>query len=80
MAQCVCTRYMSRCTPRQVRSGQLGAFLVSGDEPVGDVVEVVADNLRLRTDSQDIVADTLDQRCLPARRDGAKGYPMCDKR
>jgi pimeloyl-ACP methyl ester carboxylesterase len=52
-----------------------GPYLVPGDEPVGDIVEVVADDLRLRTDSQNIVAGTLDQRCLPARRDGAQGIP-----
>ena len=48
---------------------------MSGDEPVGNVVEVVADNLRLRTDSQNVVADTLDKRRLPARRDGAESVP-----
>jgi hypothetical protein len=35
----------------------------------------VADNLRLRTDSKNVIADTLDQRCLAARRDGAEGVP-----
>ena len=30
---------------------RIGPSLVPGDEPVGDVVQVVADNLRLRTDS-----------------------------
>jgi hypothetical protein len=46
----------------QPATGELDRRLVSGDEPIGDVVQVVADNVRLRTDSQDIVADTLDQR------------------
>src|SRR5271170_3498700 len=45
------------------------------NELICDVVEVVADDLRLRTDAQDIVADTLDQRRLPARRDGAERVP-----
>jgi hypothetical protein len=31
--------------------GALGRPVVSGDELIGDVVEVVADNLGLRTDS-----------------------------
>ena len=52
-----------------------GCSLVSANELVGDVVEVVADNLRLRTYRQDIVADALDQRRLPARRNGAQSVP-----
>jgi hypothetical protein len=40
--------------------GALGRSLVSGDELIGDVVEVVADNLRLRTDAKHIVADAFD--------------------
>ena len=48
---------------------------MSRDKLFGNVVEVVADNLRLRTDSQHIIADTLDQRGLPARRDGAESVP-----
>src|SRR5262245_43477229 len=48
---------------------------VPSDEPVADIFEVIADNLWLRTDAQDIVADTLDQRGLPARRDGAERVP-----
>jgi hypothetical protein len=39
---------------------------VSGDELIGHVIQVIADDLRLRADSQDIVADPLDQRCSPA--------------
>jgi len=60
-------------------TGRLGPSPVSGDELAGDVVEVVADNLRLRADSQEIIADTLDQRRLPARRDGRE-CPMCGRR
>jgi hypothetical protein len=33
---------------------------VSGDELIGNIVEVVADSLRLRTYSQNIVPNTLD--------------------
>jgi hypothetical protein len=48
---------------------------VPRDELIGHIVEVVADDLRLRADSQDVVADTLDQRRFPARRDGAQRVP-----
>jgi hypothetical protein len=47
--------------------GESGRSLVSRDELIGDVVEVVADNLRPRADLQNIIADTFDQRGLPAR-------------
>ena len=46
-----------------------------GDELIGDVVEVVTDNVRLRADVQHIVADALDQRGLPACGDGAERVP-----
>ena len=49
--------------------------LVSSDKLIGNVVQVIAHDLRLRADPQNIVADTLDQRCLPARRDGAESVP-----
>jgi hypothetical protein len=39
---------------------------------IGNVVEVIAYDLRLRADPQNIVADTPDQRSPPARRDGAE--------
>ena len=48
---------------------------MSGDKLIGNVVQVIAHNLRLRTDSQNIIADTLDQRRLPARSDGAERVP-----
>jgi hypothetical protein len=35
---------------------------VPGDELIGDVIEVVADNIRLRADAESIIADALDQR------------------
>jgi hypothetical protein len=47
---------------------------VSGDKLISDIVEVVADNLRLRATSN-IIPDTLDQRSLPACGDGAEGIP-----
>ena len=45
------------------------------DQLIGDVVQVCTDDLRLRADSQDVVAYPLDQGSLPARRDGAEGVP-----
>ncbi len=45
---------------------------MSGNELIGNVAEVVADDLRLRADSQNIVANTLDESSLPARGDGAE--------
>jgi hypothetical protein len=48
---------------------------VSGDKLVGDVVEVGADNMGLRTDPKNVVADALNQRRFPARRDGAERVP-----
>ena len=56
-------------------AGELDRRLVSGDELIGHVVQVVADDMGLRSDFQNIVADTLDQRALPARRDGAESVP-----
>jgi hypothetical protein len=50
-------------------------LLVSGDELIGNVVEVGADNLRLGADAQNIIADTPNQRHLPARGDGAERAP-----
>lgn len=48
---------------------------MSSDQLIGDIVEVVADNRRLGTDSQEIVADPLDQRRLPACRYRSKCVP-----
>ena len=45
------------------------------DQLIGDGVQVCADDLRLRADSQDVVAHPLDQGGLPARSDGAEGVP-----
>src|SRR5262249_57048021 len=53
---------------------QLPSF-VPVDELIGDIVEVVGDNVRLRANAQNIVADTLDQRGFPARCDGAERIP-----
>ena len=48
---------------------------MSSDELIGNIVQVTAYDLRLRADPQKIVADTLDQRRPPARRDGAEDVP-----
>jgi hypothetical protein len=48
---------------------------VSSDELIGDIVQVIADDLRLGADPQNIVANPLDQRCFPARRHGAERVP-----
>jgi hypothetical protein len=50
------------------------SFVPSG-QLIGDVIEVVADDLRLRANPQNIVADALDQRGLPAGRHGAERVP-----
>src|SRR5262249_34989943 len=58
-----------------------GASLVLRDELIGHLVEIVADDPRLRADRENIVADALDQRALPTRCDGADDVPgvACDE-
>jgi len=56
-------------------TGKLHLSLVPSDELIGNAVQVIAHDLRLRADPQNIVADALDQSCLPARCDGAEGVP-----
>src|ERR1700750_3141860 len=53
----------------------IGSLLVLRDQLIGDVIQVIADDLWLRADSQDVVAHPLDQGSLPPRSDGAKGVP-----
>ena len=48
---------------------------MSSDELIGNVVQVIPYYLRLRADSQSIIADTPDQRSPPARRDSAESVP-----
>ena len=45
------------------------------DELIGDVVQILAHEFRLRTDAQKIIADTFDERTFPSRRHGADGIP-----
>src|SRR5271167_1153977 len=49
--------------------------LVPSDELIGDAIQVIADDLRLGADSQNIVAEPLDQCCFPAARHSAKRVP-----
>jgi hypothetical protein len=49
--------------------------LVSNDALIGNVIQVIAEDLRLRADSQDIVTDPLDQRRFPAGRHGTERVP-----
>src|SRR5271168_5447198 len=53
----------------------IGSLLVLRDQLIGNIVQVCTDDLRLRADTQDVVAHPLDQGSLPARNDGAKGVP-----
>jgi len=48
---------------------------VPSDELIGDVTQVIADDLRLRAHSQNIVAEPLDQCCFPAGCHSAKRVP-----
>ena len=48
---------------------------MTSDKLVRDIIQVVADNLRLGADPQKIIANTLDQRSFPACRDGAERVP-----
>jgi hypothetical protein len=48
---------------------------MSGKELIGDIIEVVADNLRLRTYAQEVITNALDQRCLPTSGYGAERVP-----
>src|SRR6516162_9161573 len=55
---------------------RLVPFPVPRDELIGDVTQVVADDVWLRSNPQNIVADPLDQRGFPAGRHGAKRVPV----
>ena len=48
---------------------------MSGDELIGNVIQVVADDLRLRADRQNIVAYPFDQRGFPASGHSAEYVP-----
>src|SRR5262249_45375050 len=55
--------------------GESAPRLVLDDELIGNVVQVIAHDLGLRADPEDIVADAPDQRRVPARGDGAERVP-----
>jgi hypothetical protein len=48
---------------------------VTGDKLVRDVIEVVADDLRLRANRQNVIAYPLDQRGFPASGHSAECVP-----
>jgi hypothetical protein len=50
-------------------------FLVPGDELIGNVIKIIAHDLWLRANPQDIVTGPLDERCFPAGRHGTKRVP-----
>jgi hypothetical protein len=50
-------------------------LIVSGDELISNIIQVISDNSRLRADSQNIVANPLDQCRLPTGRHGAQCVP-----
>ena len=58
-----------------MHDGELSPSTVQRDELIGDVIEVVADDLRLGAYAEEVVAGTLDQRGRPACRDGSEGVP-----
>ena len=45
------------------------------DELIGDVVQVIAYDVRLWANPQNVVSGTFDQSGLPAGRDGAENVP-----
>ena len=46
-------------------SRRIAPSLVSSDELIGNVIQVIAEDLRLRADSQNIVTDPLNQPNVP---------------
>jgi hypothetical protein len=48
---------------------------VPSDELVGDIVEIVADDVRLRADPQDVIPDAPDQSSFPPGRHRAQRVP-----
>jgi len=48
---------------------------VPSDELIGDVVQVIAHDVRLWANPQNVVSGTFDQSSLPAGRDGAESIP-----
>ena len=64
-----------RSWPGAGRANLCALPTVSGDQLIGNVIQVVADDVRLRPDFQEIVADSLYQRRFPAGRHGPKRVP-----
>ena len=63
--------------PRRRRRGAQATplRLVPRDQLIGDVIESVADNMRLGTDAEQVVAGALDQRGFPTGGDRAQRIP-----
>ena len=55
--------------------GSTVSSLVPDDELVGHIIQVIADDLRLRTNIQQVVTDALDQRRLPTGGHCTKRVP-----
>jgi hypothetical protein len=53
--------------------------LVPSDELIGNIIQVISDDLRLGADPQKIVADPLSV-LLPSRSPQRQACPMCDRR
>ena len=60
--------------PNEVSGGSAGP-LMTGNKLIGNVAQIIADDLRLRTDSQNIVARSFDQRGFPAGSNCAERIP-----
>jgi hypothetical protein len=75
----MCTRGKSDDVAERKCCGDIDGGLISspvpGDELVGNIIQVIADELRLGADSQNIVADPLDQCSFPTGSDGAERVP-----
>src|SRR5271154_6519653 len=63
------------CASTTFTFSRIGSPHMLRDQLIGDVVQVCTDDLRLRANSQDVVAHSFDQGSLPARSDGAERVP-----
>jgi len=58
-----------------VQAGASGNLGRECDELIGNIVKIIADDVRLRTDAQNFIANALDERGFPAGRYCAKCIP-----
>src|SRR5262249_25260188 len=61
--------------PAGMQFNLIALCLVFGDELIGNVIQVVADDLRLRPNLQNIVTGPPNQRCFPSGRHGSERIP-----